>query len=289
MQAQTGSSASRVPAIVAIVGGAILAIGSFLTWASVSVDTDVLIQKLASALGLDPSLLQGQVPTSGFNQSVNGFDAGADGKITLVMGIIVLAAAVVMIVKPDIKKAMGVVAILAALVGGGIAVYDVAQVNDVANQAEDAASAIAGPQLQQAGVGPDVFEGIFDVSAGIGLWACIAGGVIGLVGGVLALRGGPSTASVGMGTSTASTTPTTGTGFETSAAPVAPGAPVAPTPQAPPVAPTPQAPPPAAPPTPPPTPEPASQPQPVEETTQTPESSGERPDDPGSGDAPSTG
>jgi hypothetical protein len=274
MQAQTGSSASRAPAIVAIVGGAILAIGSFLTWASVSVDTDALIQKLASALGLDPSLLQGQVPTSGFNQSVNGFDAGADGKITLVAGILVVAAAIVMIVKPDIKKAMGVVAILAALIGGGIAVYDVAQVNDVANQAEDAASAIAGPQLQQAGVGSDVFEGIFDVSAGIGLWACIAGGVVALVGGVLALRGGPSAASAGMGMSTASTTPTTGTGFETPAAPVAP---------------TPQAPPPAAPPTPPPTPEPASEPQPVEEAPRTPETSGERPDAPGSGDAPPTG
>jgi hypothetical protein len=280
MQAQTGSSASRTPAIVAIVGGVILAIGSFLTWASVSVDTDTLIQKLASALGVDASLLQGQVPTSGFNQSVNGFDAGADGKITLVTGIIVVAAAVVMIVKPDIKKAMGVVAILAALIGGGIAVYDVAQVNDVANQAEDAASAIAGPELQQAGVGGDVFEGIFDVSAGIGLWACIAGGVIGLVGGALALRGGPSTATVGTGMPTAATTPTTGTGFETPVAPAVPSTPVAPTPQAPP---------PASPPTPPPTPEPASEPQPVEEAPRTPEASGEPSDDPGSGEAPSTG
>jgi hypothetical protein len=256
MQARTSSStSSQVPAIVAIVGGAILAIGSFMAWASVSVNTDVFIQKLASALGLDPGLLQGQVPASGVNQSISGLDAGADGKVTLVMGIIVVAAAVVMIVKPDIKKAMAIVAMVAALVGGGFAVYDIIQVNnladDAASQAEEAAASVAGPALEQAGLNPDIFNDIFDVSTGIGLWVCLIGGVIGLVGGALALRSEPTTsATTAMGTPTGVTA--TGTGFET------PGAPSAPTPQTPP---------PITPPTPPPSPapmEPPASPAPTE-------------------------
>ena len=49
MQQETQTSKPSAGAIVAIVGGIMLAIGSFLTWATVSVDTTALLNKLATS------------------------------------------------------------------------------------------------------------------------------------------------------------------------------------------------------------------------------------------------
>jgi hypothetical protein len=256
MQQETQTSKPSAGAIVAIVGGIMLAVGSFLTWATVSLDTSALIDKLAEALGVTPDQL-GDLPTDDVSNSVSGWD-GSDGKITLVVGVIIIVAAIVIFAKPRLRVAMGAVVIVAGLVGGGVAVYDASQVNDVANDAEEAAAATAGLSAGD-------LEGAFDVTAGVGLWVCIAGGVIALIGGVLALRERPEASPAAMGATTATTTTTappaaTGTGFD------APASPASPTPApAPPAAteppPAPVAPPaPSAPETPPATPAPAPPP-----------------------------
>jgi len=223
MQQDTQTSKPSAGAIVAIVGGIMLAIGSFLTWATVSVDTTALLNKLADTLGVSADQLQG-VPTDSFSQSVSGWD-GSDGKITLVVALIIIIAAILMFAMPRIRKAMGVIVILAGLVGGGVAVYDATRVKDVANDAETAAASAAGSGLEQLGLSAgEIFDGVFDVTAGIGLWVCIAGGVIALVGGVLALRERPEASPAAMGATTATTSTTappaaTGTGFDAPPAP----------------------------------------------------------------------
>ena len=223
MQQETQTSKPSAGAIVAIVGGIMLAIGSFLTWATVSVDTTALLNKLADTLGVSADQLQG-VPTDSFSQSVSGWD-GSDGKITLVVAIIIIIAAILMFAMPRIRKAMGVIVILAGLVGGGVAVYDATRVKDVANDAESAAASAAGSGLDQLGLSADdIFDGVFDVTAGIGLWVCIAGGVVALVGGVLALRERPGASTAAMAATTATTSTTAapaaaGTGFDAPPAP----------------------------------------------------------------------
>ena len=215
MQQETQTSKPSAGAIVAIVGGIMLAIGSFLTWATVSVDTTALINKLAETLGLPPEQLQG-LSTDSFSNSVSGWD-GSDGKITLVVGVIIIIAAIVIFAKPRLRVAMGVVMIVAGLVGGGVAAYDASRVKDVANDAEAAAVAAAGSELEGSGLSVgDFFEGAFDVTAGVGLWVCIAGGVIALVGGVLALRErrDVSPAAMGAATSTTAAPAAAGTGFD---------------------------------------------------------------------------
>lgn len=223
MQQDTQTSKPSAGAIVAIVGGVMLAIGSFLTWATVSVDTTALLNKLADTLGVSADQLQG-VPTDSFSQSVSGWD-GSDGKITLVVAIIIIIAAILMFAMPRIRKAMGVIVILAGLVGGGVAVYDATRVKDVANDAETAAASAAGSGLEQLGLSAgEIFDGVFDVAAGVGLWVCIAGGVVALVGGVLALRERQEASPAAMGATTATTSTTappaaTGTGFDAPPAP----------------------------------------------------------------------
>ena len=220
MQQETQTSKPSAGAIVAIVGGIMLAIGSFLTWATVSVDTTALINKLAETLGLPPEQLQG-LSTDSFSNSVSGWD-GSDGKITLVVGVIIIIAAIVIFAKPRLRVAMGAVVIVAGLVGGGVAAYDASRVKDVANDAEAAAVAAAGSELEGSGLSvEDIFEGAFDVTAGVGLWVCIAGGVIALVGGVLALRErrDVSPAAMGAATSTTAAPAAAGTGFDAPPAP----------------------------------------------------------------------
>ena len=160
MQSEASSRTSPSPAaIVGIVGGALLVIGSFLTWATASVNLDALAQ----ALGVDPGLLQG-VPTGSQSFSVGGLDSGADGTFTLIAGIVAVVVAIVLIVKADLRKPMGAVLVLAGLIGGGVALYDLSKVNDVKQEAIDA----AGGGLAAAGIDTGVLDEVFDVSAGIG-------------------------------------------------------------------------------------------------------------------------
>ncbi len=77
------SRAPSTPMILGIVGGIALAIGSFLNWATVSVDFD----KIATAIGIDPADVPADVRAQG-TVSVTGWKGG-DGKWTLVAGVVV--------------------------------------------------------------------------------------------------------------------------------------------------------------------------------------------------------
>lgn len=214
MQSGTSGTSSPSPAaIVGIVGGALLVLGSFLTWATASIDLDAL----AEALGVDPALLQGAA-TGTQSFSVGGMDNGADGTFTLIAGIVAVVVAVVLILKVDLKKPMGAVLVIAGLIGGGVALYDLSQVNDVKQEAIDA----AGGSLAAAGIDTGVLDEVFDVSAGIGIWVCIAGGVVAIIGGAMALASKSAPA--------AAVSPSTpmGSGFEPSPAPATPTAPAEP-------------------------------------------------------------
>ena len=79
------------PMILGIVGGIALAIGSFLTWATVNVNFD----KIATALGIDSAQIPAAVRAQG-SASVTGWKGG-DGKWTVVAGIVVAVAAALLL------------------------------------------------------------------------------------------------------------------------------------------------------------------------------------------------
>src|SRR5207342_2992745 len=112
-----GSRSSSTPMVIGIVGGVALAIGSFLNWATVSVNFD----KIATALGLDPAQIPAGVRAQG-SVSVTGWKSG-DGKWTLVAGVVVAVAAALLTMASS-RQVVGVVMLVGGAVGGGLALYD---------------------------------------------------------------------------------------------------------------------------------------------------------------------
>jgi hypothetical protein len=180
------------PMILGIVGGVAMAIGSFLTWATVSVDFD----KIATAVGIDPSQIPEEIRAQG-TVSATGWKAG-DGKWTLVAGIVVVVAAALLAVASS-RRVVGIVMVVGGVVGGGLALYDATiQKNDAV---DNAAATFSGLGL------PGTLRDYFSLSLGIGIWLCIAGGAIAIVSGVLAMTSqGPSIPAT-VGTSTGFTPP----------------------------------------------------------------------------------
>lgn len=216
---------SKSPAgMLGILGGALLVIGSILPWAKVSIDLD----RFASVLGVDPSLLEGAGAET--SQSIGGMDA--DGLWTLVAGIIVLVCAALYLAKRA-STALGVVMALGGLLGAGIALFDIVS----KDRQLDEALASAGPDLEQIGLTAATFREVFTVSFSIGIYVCLVGGVVALIAGAMALMA-KSEPIVG-------TAPGTSSGAGSFGGPAGSAAPTAPT-----TAPTTpvEAPPPAAPP-----------------------------------------
>ena len=168
----TASRGTPMVALLAIVGGALAAVGSFLAWASVS--------------------------AAGQNVSAKGTD-GSDGYITLVAGIILILYGVARLTGNAMgtKKAMAVIAIVAGLVGGGVAVYDAATAKErVLDEAASQVASSAGVSKTAARALLDqaVASGQVDISLSLGIFVVIAGGVLGLVGGVMGLGSSGETA-----------------------------------------------------------------------------------------------
>ena len=222
MDARPAAKASPVPMILGIVGGALLFIGSFLTWATASID----VSKFAEALGVDPALLQSAVPDTSYSTSGTG---GSDGIITLIAGLVVIVVAVVLFVKADLGKIMGALMVVGGAIGAGIALYDLSTLNS----AKDDILGEAAGVLQGAGIDPGVLNDVVKVSAGIGIWVCILGGLIAMVGGIMALMNKASAAPAMTSSTGTSAAPAT-SGFESSP-PAAPpmSTPAAPQPPAP--------------------------------------------------------
>ena len=179
METAVQPRSASAPLILGIAGGFVLAIGSFLTWATVSVNFDAL----ASALGIDPA----QIPDSVRAQStvsVTGWKGG-DGKWTFFAGIVVLVFAALLITARN-ARLFGILMVVGGAVGAGIALYDATIQKD--NVLNDAASTFAGAGL------PGQVSDFFSVSLGIGIWLCIIGGVVSVIGGIMAIMSGGANA-----------------------------------------------------------------------------------------------
>ena len=163
MQQAASGRSGPVASILAIVGGALLTIGSFLAWASVS--------------------------GGGSSVSAKGTD-GSDGYITLVAGVILIACGVLLLRVG--KRVIAVLAIVAALMGGGVGLYDALTANDrvLDDAAEELASRFGATITEvRALLDQAIDAGQIDISLNLGLYMVIVGGALGLVGGILGLRG----------------------------------------------------------------------------------------------------
>jgi hypothetical protein len=183
----TASRGTPMVALLAIVGGALAAVGSFLAWASVS--------------------------AAGQQVSAKGTD-GSDGYITLVAGIILILYGVARLTGNAMgtKKAMAVIAIVAGLVAGGVGVYDAVTAKErVLDEAASQVASSAGVSKTAARALLDqaVDSGQVDISLSFGIFVVIAGGVLGLVGGVMGLGSSRESAPAmpGMGPTGSSTPP----------------------------------------------------------------------------------
>ena len=236
-------------AIIMAVGGALMAVGSFMTWLTLKIDvtafTDAIKQQTGIDLGGAPGLSTLQKPTS-----VAG-TKGWEGKLALVAGILVLAVAIAAIA----GAVSGSKASRVAFIGAALGIFGVAYVlltksHELSNGISDAKISLA-PSLATIGIGPSVFDHIFSISNGIGLYVAIAGGVVAIVGGVMLMgKGAAAPATMGTGEPMAAP-PVGGSGF---GGPAAPTPPMSPPPMSPPAdTPPPMSPPeetPAAPPMP---------------------------------------
>lgn len=171
-------SSTRAPlgGILAIVGGALLAVGSFLAWA--------------------------EVGGGGTSVTAKGID-GSDGYLTLVAGLVALLVGIVMM--RGTKRVLAVLVILAGVVGGGIGLYDALTAKDSVLDAaaeELAPSFGASTEQVRAALDQAIDAGQISVSISIGLYAVIAGGIVALVGGIAGLRGSASESAVAAGTVT---------------------------------------------------------------------------------------
>ena len=177
---QGKSSSSSTVAMLGVAGGAVVVIGSFLTWAKVSLD----LAKFAQLLNVPESTLAGAIANT--SRSVKGTEV--DGKITLVLGILAIVGAVL------VMRAVGsrITGSVLAIVGGAGASLDaIYNIVSKDRQINDALSK-AGPALSQIGISADAFKGVFSVTWGIGIYSVIVGGVLAVIGGVMLMRSQPT-------------------------------------------------------------------------------------------------
>lgn len=117
MEARTTTRFDTV-SILGVIGGALLALGSFLTWASVSINVDAI----AAAFGIDPE----QIPPGSIaetSRSFTGLD-GTDGAFTLIAGIVVIVGAFVVWRMRGVRRGGGALMLIAGLGGGVLALLD---------------------------------------------------------------------------------------------------------------------------------------------------------------------
>jgi hypothetical protein len=167
-------------AIVGIVGGVALVLGSLLTWGTGSLN----VQALATAVGLDPATVSAVL--GDVSRSVSGMDV-TGGKWALAMGIVAIVLGVVAFLRVS-PRVVGIGLIVAGLIGGGWALYFTTQADVVKEQAiEDVA-----PQLGSVEGASAVLGQYIDTSFGPGIWIAILGGLIAIGGGIVLLTAGGS-------------------------------------------------------------------------------------------------
>ena len=162
-------TASPVPAVLAILGGLLVILGSFLTWFSVTAD--------ASALGGGSATI-----------SVTGMDG--DGTITLVAGIVlVILGGVMFVMRGRNITAISIIALLGGVVAALVAIYDISTAKS--NATDSVASTIAAQSNGRVSVDQarQVLTLVhFNISVGIGVILVAIAGIVGAVGGALGIR-----------------------------------------------------------------------------------------------------
>jgi hypothetical protein len=162
-------------AVVGIVGGVALVLGSLLTWGTGSLN----VQALASAAGLDPSAVSAAI--GDVSRSVSGIDV-TGGKWALAMGIVAIVLGVVAFMRVS-PRVVGLGLIVAGLIGGGWALYDTTQADVVKEQAIEEAV----PRLGSVEGASAVIGQYIDTSFGAGIWISVLGGLIAIGGGIVLL------------------------------------------------------------------------------------------------------
>ncbi|HEY7659264.1 MAG TPA: hypothetical protein VIC58_01540 [Actinomycetota bacterium] len=160
--ARERTAGAPIGAVLAIVGGALLAIGSFLTWAEVS--------------------------GGGQTVAAKGTD-GSDGYITLVLGIVAIGCGIVLM--RGARRALAIIVIVAGIIGAAVGLYDALTAKD--RVLDDAAEELApgfgvSTEEMREVLDAAIDSGQLGLSISIGLYVVIAGGVIAIVGGALSTR-----------------------------------------------------------------------------------------------------
>ena len=171
-----GESGAPTGVILTAVGGVVMAVAAVLTWGKVALDIDAF----AKALGVDPSALAGAV---GETSKKFAGTSGWEGKVALACGVVAAIVAVAAFARRELWKTLGGVAIVAGVIGALMALKVVA---DKGNAVADA-KASAGPTFAAAGIDPSILDTVFKVTLEIGVWLCIAGGVLAILGGLMLL------------------------------------------------------------------------------------------------------
>jgi hypothetical protein len=215
MAQTTKGRGSPLGPILAIGGGAIVAIGSFLTWFTLSA-------------------------TGGFSSSGSGTDAG-DGWITLAVGVLMVIAGLVILAgrSRGVVRGMAILAIVGGVIAAGDGLLNLATARDQLAESVAESTGLTKDQARQQ-VDLALDSGQAELSADIGLWMVIGGGVIGFVGGILGLTAAKR-APVGAAAAAPPAPEGTLTGFS-APQPAAPASPPAAPPAPPPAAPPPAAP-----------------------------------------------
>ena len=160
------SGRTILAATLALAGGVAAGVGSFLAWAEISAGP--------------------------FTEQVKGID-GWEGKATLIAGIVMVGGAVrVFLQRPRAASGLAVRGVIGGAVALGVALYTAATAR---NQLLDAAAT----QLSRAEVERALDSGLLELSLAFGLFVVIAGGIQGLIGGLLSIGAGePSSSGRGL-------------------------------------------------------------------------------------------
>ena len=151
------SGRTTLAATLALAGGVAAGVGSLLAWAEISAGP--------------------------FTEQARGIDSW-EGKVTLIAGIVMAGGAVrVFLQRPRAASGLAVRGVLGGLVALGVAAYTAATARDQLRVAAET-------QLSRGQVERALDSGLLELSLALGLFVVIAGGVQGVLGGLLSIGTG---------------------------------------------------------------------------------------------------
>lgn len=161
-------SKPTAPVAVAALGGILAIVGTLLSWITVKIELGEAGSQSFSANGLKTS----------------------DGKIAIVAAIILLIAAGGMRAgkTKGARRGLAILAVIAGLAAGGVAILNIATAERQKSDALDEASAqiASSTGLTAADVRTEL-EKVTTISLAFGIYITAAGGVIGLIGGIMGI------------------------------------------------------------------------------------------------------